>query len=39
MLDNHEQLKAHSGPYFDHWVRRCRAAFGLVAVDETTETR
>ncbi len=33
MRENHAQLLAHSGPFFDHWLTRTRAAFGLVAVD------
>ena len=27
---NHIALKTHRGPYFEHWRRRCLAAFGVV---------
>jgi hypothetical protein len=30
MLDEVRQLIAHNGPHFDHWRRRCLAAFGVV---------
>lgn len=33
-LDNATQLRAHSGPYFEHWRMRCLAAFGVVTLDE-----
>lgn len=33
MVENAAQLHAHSGPFFEHWLRRTRAAFGLVEVD------
>lgn len=29
-LLNNDQLIAASGPFFDHWRRRCRAAFGVL---------
>lgn len=29
-----EQLVAHSGPHFDHWLRQCRRAFGLAIADD-----
>lgn len=29
MIENYRQLAAHSGPHFEHWRRRCRAAFGV----------
>lgn len=28
-VDNYRQLRAHSGPHFDHWRRRCLAALGV----------
>lgn len=34
MIENHRQLKAHTGPWFAHWRRRCAAAIGAVLVDE-----
>lgn len=34
-LENIEQLEASSGPFFDHWRQRCRAAFGVL--DETRQ--
>lgn len=30
MLANHRELVAHQGPAFDHWLRRTRAAFGIL---------
>lgn len=32
-LSNTHQLRAHSGPMFDHWRRRSVAAYGGVLVD------
>lgn len=29
MVENVGQLRAHDGPYFDHWLRRLRAAVGV----------
>ena len=29
-LANLAQLRAHSGPHFNYWRRRCLAAFGVV---------
>lgn len=29
MERNADQLERHAGPYFDHWRRRCAAAFGV----------
>jgi hypothetical protein len=29
-LENHAQLRAHSGPWFDHWRARTLAAFGVI---------
>lgn len=29
-LQNIEQLEASKGPFFDHWRRQCRAAFGVL---------
>jgi hypothetical protein len=29
-LTNRRQLIEHDGPLFDHWRRRCLAAFGVV---------
>jgi hypothetical protein len=29
MLDNRHQLEAHKGEFFDHWRKRCLAAFGV----------
>jgi len=31
--ENHEQLLAHSGPFFDHWRKRTLAAFGVFEAD------
>jgi hypothetical protein len=33
-VENALQLHAHSGPHFEYWLRRCRAAFGVAAVDD-----
>jgi len=33
MLANAADLRAHSGPYFDHWRRRSLAALGVIVVD------
>lgn len=33
LIENAMQLHAHSGPFFDHWLRQTRRAFGLVEVD------
>ena len=30
------QLIEHRGPYFDHWRKRCLAAFGVALVDSPT---
>lgn len=35
MIDNRRQLRAHSGPWFDHWRRKVAAAVGAVLVDES----
>jgi len=29
-MDNHDQLLAHSGPFFHHWRKRTLAAFGVL---------
>lgn len=29
MLANAHQLRAHDGPWFQHWRRACLAAFGV----------
>lgn len=34
MLENSRQLAASTGPYFDHWRRRCAAAFGVTVIDD-----
>ena len=34
LLENNDQLIAARGPWFDHWRKRCRAAFGVL--DETS---
>lgn len=34
MIENYRQLSAHDGPYFEHWRRRCLAAFGVTTIDE-----
>jgi len=39
ILENRHQLEASSGPYFDHWRRRCLRAFGVGLVDAPAETR
>jgi hypothetical protein len=26
-----DQLYHHRGPYFEHWLERCRAAFGVTS--------
>lgn len=39
VVENHEQLRAHDGPWFEHWRRRTMAAFGIVLLDETDESR
>jgi hypothetical protein len=31
---NNEQLKAHDGPFFQHWRRQSAAALGALLVDE-----
>lgn len=36
---NNRQLHEHEGPYFEHWRRRCLAAFGGVALDEVRESQ
>jgi hypothetical protein len=33
MNANAEQLQAHSGPHFLHWLAACREAFGRQLVD------
>jgi len=32
--DNFRGLVEHRGPHFEHWRRRCLAAFGVLPVDE-----
>jgi len=34
LVENATELRAHSGPFFEHWRRRCVAAFGGVLLDE-----
>ena len=34
MEENHRAMVEHRGPRFDHWRRRCLAAFGVLQVDE-----
>jgi hypothetical protein len=34
MIENYRELRAHSGPWFQHWRRRTAAAIGAVLVDE-----
>jgi predicted nucleic acid-binding Zn-ribbon protein len=29
MVKNKHELQAHRGPLFDHWRKRCLAAFGV----------
>jgi hypothetical protein len=31
---NAEQLRAHAGPYFDHWRRRVAASVGAALLDD-----
>lgn len=33
-IDNHDQLKAHSGPFAQHHRRQCVAAWGGVLLDD-----
>lgn len=33
-VDNYSQLRAHDGPYFDHWRKRLLASFGVGLVDD-----
>jgi hypothetical protein len=33
VLANADDLRRHSGPYFDHWRRRSLAALGVIVVD------
>jgi predicted MarR family transcription regulator len=33
MVENRRSLIAHTGEAFEHWRRRCLAAFGVVVVD------
>jgi hypothetical protein len=33
LVENHRDLVAHSGPWFDYWRARTLASFGVVAVD------
>jgi hypothetical protein len=35
MIDEHRQLRSSSGEHFDYWLARCRAAFGVVVVDNS----
>lgn len=37
MEANVEQLQAHHGPQFDHWRRRCIAAFGGIVPENLRE--
>ena len=37
-LENHSQLKAHSGPWFDHWRRRVAASVGALPLDDLDES-
>ena len=38
ITDNFRDLKAHDGPWFDHWRRRSLAALGVFApLDEATD--
>jgi hypothetical protein len=39
LRENNEQLRAHSGPYFEHWRRRNLAAFGIIVLDEPQPER
>lgn len=44
MLDNARQISASSGPYFERWRARMRAAFGIAetagrALDDSRESR
>jgi len=33
MTANLDAMRRHDGLYFDHWLRRMRAAFGVVEVE------
>lgn len=35
LIENHQQLKGHNGPYFDHWRKRLLASFGVGLLDDT----
>jgi hypothetical protein len=34
MNENHEQLIAHAGDYWDHWRRRGAASYGATLLDD-----
>ena len=37
--ENLLSLMTHSGPYFDHWRRRCAASYGAVLLDDLPPSR
>jgi hypothetical protein len=37
MLENAAQLRAHRGPFFDHWRKRTLRAFGVQLVEPTAD--
>lgn len=34
---NRRQLREHAGPFFEHWRRRCAAAFGAILWDDLAD--
>jgi hypothetical protein len=34
MIQNARELAASNGPFFEHWRRRCAAAFGVTLMDD-----
>jgi hypothetical protein len=39
MIDEHRELRSSSGPHFEYWLARCRAAFGIAPVDTRRDER
>lgn len=33
LIENHEAMLTHRGPFFEHWRRRTLAAFGVIELD------
>jgi hypothetical protein len=38
MMDNHRDLRDHSGAWFNHWRRRMAASCGAVLLDDLDDT-